>query len=352
MNKIWTITSKDLRETFTSVPLLLLMFAAPLALATIIAVTFGGTVSDTPLRDIPVALVNLDAGGTPNNGQIIASILTSTADSAAGGGCPTTTTDSTASSTTLDDLLDIMILDDVAAARAGVDDDTYAAAVIIPADFSAKLNNIFVNAEVQSTQIEVYGNPQRPISTSIVRSVVSSILTQISTGTIAAAAVLADVPVLQQVALAISPDFQTQVACAASAGVTLITLESQLQGGREPLPFNPLVLFGASQAIFFALFTANGAATSVMEERNNGTLQRLLVSPTPRLTVMLGKMTATFVTVLAQLTLLFVAFTLVGSLLAGELQFIWGQNLPGIVLIMVTTALATTGLGSIIAAIA
>ncbi|MBC8099814.1 MAG: ABC transporter permease, partial [Armatimonadetes bacterium] len=115
---------------------------------------------------------------------------------------------------------------------------------------------------------------------------------------------------------------------------------------------NPLVLFGASQAIFFALFTANGAATSVMEERNNGTLQRLLVSPTPRLTVMLGKMTATFVTVLAQLTLLFVAFTLVGSLLAGELQFIWGQNLPGIALIMVTTALATTGLGSIIAAIA
>ena len=88
-------------------------------------------------------------------------------------------------------------------------------------------------------------------------------------------------------------------------------------------------MFGSAQAIFFMLFTAMGGATSLLEERRDGTLQRLIVSPTPRIVILLGKLIGTFVTCVVQVTILIIALTIVGSILAGQVEFIWGSNLLG-----------------------
>ena len=42
MSKIWTIAWKDIYATYTDRNLVLVMLAAPLAVATIIALAFGG----------------------------------------------------------------------------------------------------------------------------------------------------------------------------------------------------------------------------------------------------------------------------------------------------------------------
>jgi len=74
LNKIWQIAYKDLYITFTDRNLLILMLAAPLAIATIIGLAFGGLSSGAPIRDVPIAIVNQDAGdGEQNFGQVFVS---------------------------------------------------------------------------------------------------------------------------------------------------------------------------------------------------------------------------------------------------------------------------------------
>src|SRR5689334_1306888 len=83
LSKIWAITWKELYTTFTDRNLILIMIVTPLALATIIGAAFSGFIrggNDVPVQDIPVAVVNLDAGTEANgqkfnNGDIIANLL-------------------------------------------------------------------------------------------------------------------------------------------------------------------------------------------------------------------------------------------------------------------------------------
>lgn len=373
MNKIFFIAYKDIRETFKDRNLLLVMFAAPLALATIIAFAFSGLGSGSaPVQDIPVAVVNLDQGSN-NFGQIYVDILVpqtgETENEAAAPACARNNTTDTGTNT-LHDLTNAVKLDDAALARAGVDDGTYAAAIIIPENFSESISYSPSHPTITPVQVEVYANGSRPVSASVIRSVTEGITNQIATGNIAIAATVeallsnfvramrnGEIPALIQAmtsdnspfAVLNSSGFGEAISCAFSSNSAPINVERQTVEGEE-VSFNPLVIVGASQAIFFALFTANGAASSVMEERRNWTLQRMLISPTPRPAILLGKLLGVFCTILLQLAFLFIGFTLVGSLIEGQIHFIWGTNIPGILIILITTSLAAAGLGSIVAA--
>jgi ABC-type transport system involved in multi-copper enzyme maturation permease subunit len=227
LHKIWAIAWKELYRTLIDRNLLLIMFATPLALSTIIGLAFGGLGSDTPtIAEIPVAVVNLDQGldvgtmisgttpisaaqpvtatGAPTNfsfnvGNIVAGILLSapiTASSviSTGGGafdvsalrCDLVAADADGGADfqgTLDDLLAATALNDPAAARAGVERGDYAVAVIIPADFTQRFLPTFttdtlpVSATVTSA-VEVYGNSGQPLSAGVVRSIVEGIVNQ------------------------------------------------------------------------------------------------------------------------------------------------------------------------------
>jgi ABC-2 type transport system permease protein len=100
------------------------------------------------------------------------------------------------------------------------------------------------------------------------------------------------------------------------------------------------------------MFTAFASANSLLEERRDGTLQRLIVSPTPRIAILLGKLLGTLVTCIVQVTFLVLALTLIGSLMSGELVFIWGNNLLALAAVIFAVSLAASGLGTILAAAA
>src|ERR1041384_8317967 len=136
MGKIWTIAWKDVSTTFRDRNLVLVMLAAPLAVATIIALAFGGLAGgDVPIKDIPVAIVNLDKGA---NGQNFGDIYVKTfipqpasvQEVIANSNCKliekaaiVTTIDSGRGS--LQSLVKATKLDDASAAKANVDDGTY-----------------------------------------------------------------------------------------------------------------------------------------------------------------------------------------------------------------------------------
>ena len=136
MTKILAIAWKDLRSTARNVPALVMMLAAPLALAALLGFAFGGG-GGFDIAATKVVVANLDAGGAPgrNAGAAVAGILTSK---------------------DLKDVLETSTRSSEAAARQAVDDGKAAVAVIIPEDFSAVVYGIGAAAK---TQVELYENP-------------------------------------------------------------------------------------------------------------------------------------------------------------------------------------------------
>ncbi|MCU0496859.1 MAG: ABC transporter permease [Anaerolineae bacterium] len=341
MRKILIIAAKDLRETFSDRNLLLIMFAAPLAIATIIALVFGGVSRGaSPLQNIPIAIVNQDTGSAfVSYGQIFTEIfIPATPDP----------------ENELEQLVDAIALTDPVAARAGVDAGTYAVAIIIPPDFTSNLSYVGPGIPLGTSSIEMYADRDRPIGAEIIRSITDGILTQLAASNIALAAgldtLIADSPLIAASA-PFSDAFNNAMAATFTPSLNTIQVES-LTIEQQARTFNPLVLVGSAQAIFFALFTANGGASHILEEGRNRTLHRLRMSPTHPVTILLGKMAGTFVMVFVQLVLLGIAFMLVNTLLAGQFELIWGPNPIALLLITFTITLASTGLGSIVAATA
>lgn len=354
MKKIWAITWKELYITYTDRTLVLIMIVTPLALASIIGSAFsgffGGGSSDVPIRDIALAVVNLDQGaalgdGVTVQGDVFADILVPPAD---------------ASEADLQDnpiyqLTNAVELTNAAAARAGVDDGTYTAAIIIPRDFSEKVG-YGQNDPIQPASVEVYASSARPISSNIARTLAESIANQIATGNITVQATIEALIARSQSDPAFgirfglasgSGSFNPDFSAAFDPSNNPIRIEQQTVTG-EQQTFNPLVVFGSAQAVFFMLFTAIGGATNLLEERRDGTFQRQLVSPSARMTLLLGKFAGVFLTCLVQVLLLILAMTLVGSLLEGRLTFIWGSNLPLLALTLIAVALATSGIGTLV----
>ena len=370
MDKIWIIARKDIISTFTDRNLLLIMLATPLALAAIIALAFsdlGG--GSSPLTDIPVALVNLDVGDPDtrfDGGLIFVSGLlpdSADADLSLSQCALISESDETGDSAqfSLEDLTETTLLTNREEAIAGVDNGDYVAAIIIPENFSQLVSYRQEGFSENQAIVEVYGNSGNPISASVIRSVAESFTNQIVMGQVTIGATI-DTMVARAMsdpsfgaefgAMNNEGTFVSDFNCAFDSRLNNVGITSQTVAGEEQDGVNFLVLFGSAQAAFFALFTASGGASSIMEERRNGTLQRLLVSPTSRMQILLGKLIGTFATVLLQLVFLFIGFTLLNTLLEGEFALIWGENIPAVLALVIALALAASGVGMIAAAVA
>lgn len=379
MRQAWEITRKDLQVAFGDRNLLLIMFAAPLVLVSIIGLTFGGITSGTPIKNIPVAIVNLDTGtaiweedaeNSLNYGGMISSLFvtgtvgtpfTSLGEGMDIGGvstgefsCPTAvSTAMDAPMTNLDDIVDGVVFTSVEAARAAVDAGDVSAAVIIPAEFSRNLAVSPVDTQIRPSTIEIYVSPATPIAGEIVTSIVYQITTQFTAGNVTLAALIASLPAnpLQIASIITSPAFSEGVACAfsdAGAGVN-IRNETSSDGRNNG---NFIVMIGAAQAMFFALFVANGMAGTIISERRNWTLQRMLMTPTPSVMVLFGKMMGVFVLIFLQLIVLFIGLALLNPILSGSMTPVWGTNYPAIFVSLAAAAFATAGIGSITASLA
>ena len=391
MNKLLAIAYKEIRTRFTDRNLLLIMLAAPLAISTIIGLAFGGLGRTTsPIRDIPVAVINYDqpsVNGT-SFGVMLSGLLTEgqlpAGTSSSLAACPqapaTSSNGSAVGGMTLAELINASAFDEIlvqqlindktieapaapfgsleyikAAARTAVDKGVYAAVVIIPADFSAALASLADPRQpLTTTSIEVYGNAGQGLSAGIVRSVVDSITAHIISGNIAIGATMTEIASQQSVLVtsASNSDVSKLFVCAFSPGNDLIQLADEpVQVAPTSVAGTILVTFGSAQALFFALFTGQNGILSMYEERRNWTLQRILVSPTPRWAVLGGKLVGVLVSVIFQLVALVLALTIVGSLIEGHFAFIWGTDIVRLGLVILAVAIAVSGLGMLLAGV-
>lgn len=100
----------------------------------------------------------------------------------------------------------------------------------------------------------------------------------------------------------------------------------------------------AGVAIMMLLFSVSGLAAGFLDEKENGTLKRLLYSPLRPTDIIFGKMLTALAVSLAQLSVMFVF-----SWLAFGLNI--SKNIPALVLMVASTAFAVSGMGIFLASI-
>ena len=102
--------------------------------------------------------------------------------------------------------------------------------------------------------------------------------------------------------------------------------------------------FAASMSVFFLFFTVSFGVNGLLEERQQGTLNRLLGAPIRSLSIVAGKALVSFVLGIVSMTILIVA----SSLLLGSN---WGNPI-GVGALVVAGVVAATGLMMVVAAFA
>ncbi len=318
MNKLLSVAWKDVRITFRDPSALLMMLLTPFALTLAMAFAFGGLGgSSSGMSRINVPVVNNDGGPLA---QVVVDVL---------------------QSPELADLLNPIIVDDAETARAFVDADRASAAVVIPAGFSQSI----VGGGAGPSEIEIYMNPTRSVTAGVARSIVEQTLARINAG-----AVSAQVAVSQLMAAGLLAPQQVMRDGAAigeraahQAGETrLISLRSQTAETSTGRDFDWLTYMTPSMAIMFLMFTVSNGGRSILAEREWGTLQRLLATPTRAGQIIGGKVVGIFLTGLAQMAILIVT----GSVLFGVE---WGSGL-GVAALTVALVAAATGWGAVLAA--
>jgi|SRR5579859_264082 len=335
--KAWAIALRSVRTTYSSRNTMLILFAAPIALTLIIGAAFskffGG---DLPIDHIPVAIVNQDTGttipllGPFNYGNTLMGILVPA------NGTPDP-------NNKLQTLISAQVFTNADEAIAQVKQGKMAVAIIIPPEFSASLNPA-TQDRPQPTTITFYEDAGSPTSASVVASAVRSVINGLISGNIADFVAKALSPLLIPKMPQITKAVGTQVQSAPP-----IQLKSETVGQTTTAAANnnPLTYFAPAISVFFVTFTAAGSASSIIEEQEAGTLQRMFISPTSRATILAGKLLGTYLIGLSQLALLIVAIAVLGNALGGA-SSIWGNNVVGIVVMALSAVAAATGLGALI----
>jgi ABC-2 type transport system permease protein len=320
MKKILNICQKDIAIIMRDKGAMLLMLLAPILLTLAMGVVtgaFSGRQANTGISDVPVMILNRDQGQA---GAVIV-----------------------AGFKLQGNMFKVEEVTDEVTARKAVEDDRVAAAVFIPADFTASVQT---QPGENPVTVEVFGSSARPISVGIIQSVVMSIINQIEVIPTSLEVTANRLVSSGLVAPEQQSTFMEQMASRLiqnpnSSSSIVIHDVSETNAKKS---FNTLAYLAPGMAIFFLMYTVTQASRSILDERDQGTLPRMLISPTRNSQVLGGKV----------LSVVVIAFLQVGVLLlacAVLFRLDWGSPLP-VFLLVIGVALAASSWGILLASFA
>jgi ABC-2 type transport system permease protein len=233
------------------------------------------------------------------------------------------------------------------AADEKVADGEAPAAIIIPADFSARLD------ANQPTRVRIIKDPARQEEARVVTGILNQVLAELNVMAeiqYGIGAVYAKTGALEGA----NPD-QARAAQALTMGSVWTAVQQMrenpaiavrsedLAGEVKELPVSGLVFAFCVPmfATMFAFFLIGHMAASILGEREAGSFRRLLAAPVPRGTVISGKMLSFMGVVFLQMLLMFG----VGSLL---FDMPLGESPLGLLTLTLALSLAATGLGMLL----
>jgi ABC-2 type transport system permease protein len=254
-------------------------------------------------------------------------------------------------------LRDIQALRLLEARTVGVADEKVAegeasAAIIIPADFSARID------ANQPVRIQLIKDPTHQEEARAVAGILNEVLTELSVRAeveYGIRAVYERTGVLEGADPELARAMQAQTMGTIWTAVqeirqnpAIVVQREDLDGDEaEDLSLGGIVFagYGPMFATVFAFFLTGTMAESILGERSTGSLRRLLAAPVHRGTIIASKMLAFVVVVFLQMLLLFG----VGSLF---FEMPLGHSPLGLLALTLALALAATGLGMLIGSLA
>jgi ABC-2 type transport system permease protein len=297
MRHAWTIAAKDLRRRLRDRTAILVALILPFGLAWIFSLTLGDV--ETAGFEATYAVVNLDAGGQlPSDFR---GVLQS---------------------------LDFVTLRDVGTAAAAdtlAEDGDIDAAFVFPAGFTEQVQ------AGRGGEIHVIGSPDSSIGSLVAVSLARSYGSDLnaiglSVATVAGGGNAAVDPALVARAQAVPAAARIRTASASDQ----VTSQS--------------TFFAIGMAVFFLFFAVEFGVRGLLEEREDGTLSRLLVAPVNPASVIGGKALASFALGLTSTVLLVFAST---WLLGAE----WG-DVAGVAALVLGGVLAAVGVTALVATLA
>ena len=330
MRKILTIGLKDLQLIFRDRAALIMMLLAPYLLTLGLGFVTGAFNDDDDgnggLQDIPVQIVNLDAGDL--GGNLVE--LFGSAD--------------------LQPLIQLQPTTDIDTGRALVDEDELAALVIIPTDFSTLMIPDPDTGEVQDgLPIEIYRSPSRPISASVVEAIVTQFVNQVDAN---AALITVTIDQLLASGLVEPAQLGTEIqrlnlipnGDGSDTTGDLIQIKQTVGAEQEAATFDILTVLVPGMALFFLMYTVTLGGRSILMEQLGGTLPRMQTTPTSSAEILGGKIIGVILTGIAQVTILIVVSTVLYGIQ-------WGDWLA-VALLVVSVAVAASGWGILFASAA
>jgi len=295
MHAALTIAAKDLTERLRDRSAIVLAIVVPLGLAFIMNLTLG------PITDqafsTGVAVADADGGAVS---EAFSGILSEIEEAG---------------------FITVSEAPDEAAARAMIDTDEVSTAYLVPEGFS---DAVGMN---QDAEITVVANPDQAIGAQVGRAMAEGFAGEVNGVRLSVAT-----------ALALGADDPAALAAAAAAEPAPIVLAS---GQTEGKGFDFATFYAIGIAVFFLFFTVQFGVLSIIDERETGTLPRLLVAPISKQSILAGKLAASFLMGVASTVVLWIATTL---LMGAD----WGSSIGVLILIFAGVA-AAMGLTAAIA---
>lgn len=295
MRHAWTIAAKDLRRRFRDRTAVLVAFVLPFGLAWI----FGLTLGDIETRGFEASYVVVDADTS--------------------GDIPSSFTDVLKGL----DFVTLREADSPARAERLAGDGEVDGAVVFADGFSAQVQ------AGEGATIRVIGAPDSSVGSLVLVSLARSFGSQLDAVGVSVATV--------GTPGGTDPDLVAR-AQAVPASARVVTVDAANQVASQS------TFFAIGMAVFFLFFAVEFGVRGLLEEREEGTLARLLVAPVRPASVIGGKALASFLVGLVSTILLVVASTWI-------LDAEWGDPV-GVALLVLGGVLAAVGVTALVATFA
>ncbi len=303
----WRVCQKDLRVLLRDRSALIFIFALPLAFVFMFGMMFGKSDSgDGRPSPLTVLLVNADSG---KRGAELQAALGTVG-------------------------LKIELEVNFPKLEGRVRKGDAAVGMEIPADFSAKLEAAARDEKQPQAQIKLVTDPAQAQAAQMAQGASGAALQRVI-GEVMRTAAQEKIPAEFRAMAAES----MKTADRAPAALEITALQKKRE---RPLSTGDLFIPGFM--VYFGFFMANSVAVTLLNERQEGTLRRMLSAPVGKGQILFGKLLARGILGLTQTLLLLV----VGKLF---LHLSAGHSPLGLTLTVVSTIFAATGLGLLIASL-
>lgn len=321
MNTLWYVAKKDLLQTVRDRGSIFFTLLMPMIFITVMGLTLSNAFGNSGPIQVSVAINNQDSGFV---GQTIVKALAINSSGLQIRLKQYQSPDQVTST--------------VADTKSNVD-----AGVVIPAGTTDALLRDIENHQPTNDLVKFYSLPGTSNEPALIaQQVLNSITSAIVTSEYASSAALAqvnqvcDTPGNQCAPATINTQAISQSMSQAVENAVQTSPVQALTAG-QTVKINSFDLYVPGYAIFFALFSINAVAGTILQEKESGTFRRLLIAPIHKYSLLGGKVLAQFILTSLQLLILFVF---------GYLFFHIHINNPlAVSLLLLGTSFGTTGLG-------